>query len=143
VAHGLLAVANDLLQLIENYPVFCDLNISNNNKIIEVEHKEDIHGVEEKNQNESEYKNNSSELESQYKMTVRNVSIKEKLDSIVIKSLKESFQKTDDEFIKTSAHPQHGSTATTALILGNLAVCYIYIYIYMYIYILIYVWICI
>jgi len=37
--------------------------------------------------------------------------------------LKESFQKTDDDFIKTSAHPQHGSTATTALILGSRLYC--------------------
>jgi hypothetical protein len=109
-------VAEDLLQVIENNPpVFSNLNINDSNKIIENEHKENLNGTEEKNQNKNDNKNNSSK----YK-TVRNVSIIEKLDSIVIKSLKESFQKTDDDFIKTSAHPQHG---------------YIYICIYIYIYV--------
>jgi FHA domain/Protein phosphatase 2C len=41
------------------------------------------------------------------------------LDSIVIKSLKQSFMKTDDDFIRTSEHPHHGSTATTAIVLGT------------------------
>jgi serine/threonine protein phosphatase PrpC len=46
-----------------------------------------------------------------------------KIDKIVIDSLKQSFRKTDDEFIRKSEYPQHGSTATTALILGRRLYC--------------------
>jgi serine/threonine protein phosphatase PrpC len=139
VAHGLLAVANDLLQLLENTSVSCDLSIndSKDHQIVEVidDHKGDLseseEKYEEKNGGEIEIihnglssssnvdKKDCSESEDKYETNSKKVSMTGNLDAIVIKSLKESFQKTDDEFIKTSAHPQHGSTATTALILGN------------------------
>mmetsp|Transcript_7580 Transcript_7580/g.12768 ORF Transcript_7580/g.12768 Transcript_7580/m.12768 type:complete len:598 (-) Transcript_7580:176-1969(-) len=45
------------------------------------------------------------------------------LDKIVCHSLKASFLKTDDNFIHTSEHPQHGSTGTTALVLGRRLFC--------------------
>ena len=47
----------------------------------------------------------------------------EKLDRIIVQSLKTSFLQTDKSFINTSEHPQHGSTATTALILGKRLYC--------------------
>ena len=47
------------------------------------------------------------------------LSVKERLDSIVMKALKEAFLKTDNDFLTKSKHPQHGSTATIALILGD------------------------
>jgi hypothetical protein len=50
-------------------------------------------------------------------------SAKEAIDKIVVKVLKETFLKTDSDFIKSSTHPQHGSTATTALILGQRLYC--------------------
>lgn len=139
VAHGLLSVANDLLQLIENTSVSCDFSIndSKDHRIVVVidDHKGQLNEREEKDEekNEDEIgiihnglssssnvdKKDYSESEDKYETNSKTFSITEKLDEIVIKSLKESFQKTDDDFIKTSAHPQHGSTATTALILGN------------------------
>lgn len=45
------------------------------------------------------------------------------LDSIVVPALKEAFLKTDQNFISSSSHPQHGSTGTTALILGKRLYC--------------------
>lgn len=47
----------------------------------------------------------------------------EDIDKIIINSLKQSFLKTDNDFINTSQHPQHGSTATTALIIGRRLYC--------------------
>jgi serine/threonine protein phosphatase PrpC len=47
----------------------------------------------------------------------------ESIDKIVVESLKNSFLKTDKDFISTSANPQHGSTATTALVLGRRLYC--------------------
>lgn len=46
-----------------------------------------------------------------------------KLDATVIQSLKQTFLKTDADFIATSEHPQHGSTGTTALVLGRRLYC--------------------
>uniref|UniRef100_A0A7S0XEJ1 Protein-serine/threonine phosphatase n=1 Tax=Chromulina nebulosa TaxID=96789 RepID=A0A7S0XEJ1_9STRA len=40
------------------------------------------------------------------------------LDEVVIRSLKQTFLRTDNDFINKSTNSQHGSTATTALILG-------------------------
>lgn len=48
------------------------------------------------------------------------IAITENIDSLVIKSLKVSFLDTDENFISHSKFPEHGSTATTALILGKL-----------------------
>ena len=45
------------------------------------------------------------------------------MDKIVIELLKTTFVKTDSDFITKSLTPQHGSTATTALILGNRLYC--------------------
>jgi serine/threonine protein phosphatase PrpC/pSer/pThr/pTyr-binding forkhead associated (FHA) protein len=45
------------------------------------------------------------------------------LDRIVCQTLKATFLKTDQDFLSSSAHPQHGSTATTALILGRRIYC--------------------
>lgn len=43
----------------------------------------------------------------------------EKIDNMIVRALESSFQKTDAQFIATTKFPQHGSTATTALILGK------------------------
>lgn len=45
------------------------------------------------------------------------------VDRIISNSLKASFLKTDDDFLSTSSNPQHGSTGTTALILGKRLYC--------------------
>lgn len=50
-------------------------------------------------------------------------SVLSKLDSVVITCLKGSFLQTDKDFIATSTHPQHGSTGTTALVLGRRLYC--------------------
>eukprot|EP01038_Epipyxis_sp_PR26KG_P006901 gene6901-9453_t len=47
----------------------------------------------------------------------------ERLDKIVEQALKTTFLSTDQNFISTSTNPQHGSTATTALILGKRLYC--------------------
>lgn len=46
-----------------------------------------------------------------------------KLDAVVIASLKACFLQTDKDFIANSTHPQHGSTGTTALVLGRRLYC--------------------
>jgi len=46
-----------------------------------------------------------------------------KLDAAVIECLKTSFLQTDKDFIDNSTHPQHGSTGTTALVLGKRLYC--------------------
>jgi len=45
------------------------------------------------------------------------------LDNVVMKCLRDSFLKTDNDFLKKSSSAQHGSTATTALLLGNRLYC--------------------
>eukprot|EP01036_Dinobryon_divergens_P027172 gene27172-35897_t len=52
-----------------------------------------------------------------------NVAALQAMDQIVIRTLKDTFLKTDKDFITTSPHPQHGSTATTALLLGKRLYC--------------------
>eukprot|EP01033_Poteriospumella_lacustris_P007324 gene7324-5271_t len=47
----------------------------------------------------------------------------EAVDHIISNSLKATFLKTDDDFLQTSKNPQHGSTSTTALILGKRLYC--------------------
>jgi serine/threonine protein phosphatase PrpC len=47
----------------------------------------------------------------------------QQVDQIITTTLKQSFLKTDDDFLSTSKTPQHGSTATTALILGKRLYC--------------------
>ena len=46
-----------------------------------------------------------------------------KLDAHVIAALKQCFLKTDADFLTTAEHPQHGSTGTTALVLGRRLYC--------------------
>jgi pSer/pThr/pTyr-binding forkhead associated (FHA) protein len=46
-----------------------------------------------------------------------------RLDAIIVKAMKECFLKADQDFISSSAFPQHGSTATTALVLGKRLYC--------------------
>ena len=55
--------------------------------------------------------------------TNSNYNTTELIDQIVIKTLKAAFLKTDEEFLRTSNYPQHGSTATTALLLGKRLYC--------------------
>jgi serine/threonine protein phosphatase PrpC len=45
------------------------------------------------------------------------------MDKIIMKTLKDIFLETDADFVSKSKHPQHGSTATTALILGKRLYC--------------------
>jgi serine/threonine protein phosphatase PrpC len=45
------------------------------------------------------------------------------LDGLVTKALRDSFLKTDYQFLNTSQHPDHGSTATTLLVLGQRLYC--------------------
>jgi serine/threonine protein phosphatase PrpC len=45
--------------------------------------------------------------------------VQDSLDRIVTKCLKDTFLKTDNDFISSCEDPQHGSTATTALIMGS------------------------
>lgn len=52
-----------------------------------------------------------------------NSELTHELDQIVISSLEKSFLKTDHEFVTKSEYAQNGSTATTALILGNRLYC--------------------
>lgn len=44
-------------------------------------------------------------------------------EKLLIEMLKSVFSATDDEFIRTSEFAQHGSTATTALLVGNWLFC--------------------
>jgi hypothetical protein len=45
------------------------------------------------------------------------------LDRVVSDTLRESFKKTDEDFLASSQNPQHGSTATTALVIGKRLYC--------------------
>jgi len=47
----------------------------------------------------------------------------ESTDRLVIETIKRAFTSTDDIFLKTSEFAQHGSTATTALLLGDRLYC--------------------
>lgn len=46
-----------------------------------------------------------------------------RLDALVTSTLKECFLATDAHFLSSSPNPQHGSTATTALVLGDRIYC--------------------
>ena len=46
-----------------------------------------------------------------------------KLDDLVSQILTETFVRTDDDFLETSEHKAHGSTATTTLVLGDRLYC--------------------
>ncbi len=47
----------------------------------------------------------------------------ESADRLIIETIKRAFTNTDDNYIANSEFPQHGSTATTALLLGNRVYC--------------------
>jgi serine/threonine protein phosphatase PrpC len=49
--------------------------------------------------------------------------VTQELDQIIISSLERSFLKTDHDFVTKSEYAQNGSTATTALIMGNRLYC--------------------
>ena len=51
------------------------------------------------------------------------IAAQEMTNRLVIEAITMSFTSTDDTFLKTSEFPQHGSTATTALLLGNKLYC--------------------
>ena len=59
--------------------------------------------------------------------TSSNAEVKQKAtesaNCLIVETIKRTFTDTDDNFIKTSDTPQHGSTATTALLLGNKLFC--------------------
>ena len=102
VADGLLRVADDLLSVLETASIWKDVAAQKNDtKKYELDNLSDGGGGRSQNKGSN------------------NNSVKEKLDRIVIKALKEAFLKTDNDFLTTSSHPQHGSTATIALILGK------------------------
>jgi hypothetical protein len=52
-----------------------------------------------------------------------NADVTQELDQIIISSLERSFLKTDHDFVTKSEYAQNGSTATTALIMGNRLYC--------------------
>lgn len=52
-----------------------------------------------------------------------NADLTQELDQIIISSLEKSFLKTDHDFVTKSEYAQNGSTATTALIMGNRLYC--------------------
>ena len=116
VADGLLAVADDLVNVLESASsVWRDIgmldvsdNTNNNNP---------DKGRETTSRGESNNCTNATTTKNNHNGT------KERLDAIVMQSLRDAFRKTDDDFIRTSAFPQHGSTATTALILGHRLYC--------------------
>ena len=98
VADGLQRVADDLLSVLENASIWKDV------------------GANKMSSKTSE--TDSPEVDMKLMRSNSINSVKERLDRIVIKALKDAFLKTDNDFLSTSAHPQHGSTATIALILG-------------------------
>lgn len=50
-------------------------------------------------------------------------SARKEVDREVVEALTSAFLKTDEDFISTSDHPQSGSTATTALVMGRRLYC--------------------
>lgn len=106
VADGLLKVADDLLSVLENASIWKDVG-ANRDLAISDTKKSELDNGPENGFRSDPLKSNSCN------------SVKERLDRIVIKALKEAFLKTDNDFLTTSSHPQHGSTATIALILGS------------------------
>lgn len=106
VADGLLGVADDLLSVLENASIWKDVGVNRDQSISDKKKSELDNGPESGSRSDPLRSNGFS-------------SVKERLDRIVIKALKEAFLKTDNDFLTTSPHPQHGSTATIALILGN------------------------
>jgi len=102
VADGLLAVADDLVQVLESATVWRDIGFGLDTDV------GDTGGPSGGGSGSSSSGGGGG-----------GGSVKERLDAIVKKALREAFGKTDEDFIRTSPFPQHGSTATTALVLGQ------------------------
>ena len=140
VADGLMKVADDLLSVLESASIWNDLESKEDEKERDKEKDKDREREREREReglttiSSALQQTGVSDLSTSQVVGVtatgvrgsnalsRNLntmSVKEKLDRIVIKALKEAFLKTDNDFLTTSSHPQHGSTATVALILGG------------------------
>jgi serine/threonine protein phosphatase PrpC len=118
VSDGLMRVAEDLLSVLENASIWTDMGAKERD--LSISHSP---GDAKKTSLDSSQLSDGSRGGGGGGQTLtRNMSsfsVKEKLDCIVMKALKEAFLKTDNDFLTTSNHPQHGSTATIALILGD------------------------
>lgn len=129
VADGLLAVADDLVQVLET-SVWRDIGLGLD--VVDIgEHKNDSNN-RTGSANGARVSSREGPREGGRDVAVAaepsnsgdtSNSVKDRLDTIVMKSLKDAFRKTDDDFIRTSSFPQHGSTATTALVLGHRLYC--------------------
>ena len=142
VADGLMRVADDLLSVLESASIWNEIESKEDEK--ERDKEKDKDREREREREREKERDGSTTTSSALQQTgmsdlstslitgvtgvrsshalsrsVNTVSVKEKLDRIVIKALKEAFLKTDNDFLTTSSHPQHGSTATVALILGE------------------------
>ena len=114
VADGLMRVADDLLSVLESASIWTDMGAKDKENFSDpVESKKsDLSCIQSSDVSKSSQLAHSNSNSS-------SLSVKERLDSIVMKALKEAFLKTDNDFLTKSKHPQHGSTATIALILGD------------------------
>lgn len=114
VANGLMDVAEDILQIfIEN---------------IEMETREENSKESDEKYDREDMKYDSNEFESVSMKNDRRNYSQLRADDIVKKSIKCSFLETDEGFLSTSANPRHGSTATTALILGEISSSFLHIF---------------
>ena len=111
VADGLMRVADDLLSVLENASIWTDMGAKDKENFSDP--------VDTKKSDQSCIQGHDVSRNNQSAPSTSSLSVKERLDSIVMKALKEAFLKTDNDFLTKSKHPQHGSTATIALILGN------------------------
>lgn len=102
VAHALLDSANDIFQVLDEIAPnsIYDAVTTNNNPVVTTTNTSSSGAANS---------SNSSTIDT--------------LDRIITAALKQSFLKTDDDFLSTSQHPQHGSTATTALVIGRRLYC--------------------
>ena len=114
VADGLMRVADDLLSVLENASIWTDMGAKERD--LSISHSP---GDAKKSSVDSSQISDISRGGQPLTRNMSSFSLKEKLDCIVMKALKEAFLKTDNDFLTTSNHPQHGSTATIALILGD------------------------
>ena len=112
VADGLLAVADDLVNVLESASsVWRDIGML------------DVSDTSNNPDKGRETRGESNNGSTNVNMKNNHNGTKERLDAIVMQALRDAFRKTDDDFIRTSQFPQHGSTATTALILGHRLYC--------------------
>eukprot|EP01041_Mallomonas_annulata_P002450 gene2450-4758_t len=113
VAESLASVATELIHVIEE--IEADSTDETDSGKDDSPCGENIHI---NNNNEYKYNGHSNNI-----MDPTGMSLKQALDDIVVKTLKSCYMKTDANFIATSEHPQNGSTATTALVLGQRLYC--------------------